>query len=154
MSSVPIWEALNYLDTFREFINNDIPAAISENANYLAALGLSAYTEHVGGLYRGDLSGHLRRNYISFIGKFFPTDYMRVNTDLKKLGGLYGVIRSGLTHEYFIKLASKIEMDNPAGQSLSLVALLTIGIQVHKLCFMLNNILMTLRMHLNNTMTI
>ena len=45
-------EALNYLDTFRKFIiNNDIPAAINGNANYLAALGLSAYTEIMGGLY-------------------------------------------------------------------------------------------------------
>jgi hypothetical protein len=95
MSSIPITEALNYLDTLRD---DDIPAAINGNANYLAALGLSAYTEQFGGLYCGDLSGHLGRNYIRFIDKFFPADYMRVNTDLKKLGGLYGGIRSGLMH--------------------------------------------------------
>lgn len=29
------------------------------------------------------------------------------------------VLRSGLTHECFVKLASRIEMDNPAGQSLT-----------------------------------
>lgn len=43
MSSVPISEALNYLDTFRQFIDDDIPAAISGNANYLAALELGLY---------------------------------------------------------------------------------------------------------------
>jgi hypothetical protein len=120
MSSITITKAVSYLGTLREFINNDIPAAINGNANYLAALGLSAYTEHVGGLYCGDLrNGRSRRNYICFIDKFFPADYMGVNTDLEKLGGLYGVIRSGLAHEYFIKTVSKIEIDNPAGQSLT-----------------------------------
>jgi hypothetical protein len=37
---------------------------------------------------------------------------MKVNNDLKNgnLKGLYGVVRSGLSHEYFIKKVSKIEM--------------------------------------------
>jgi hypothetical protein len=61
-------EALNCLDTFHKFIiNNDIPAAINENANYLAALGLSAYTEIIGGLYYGNLKEEPGKHYISFI---------------------------------------------------------------------------------------
>jgi hypothetical protein len=33
------------------------------------------------------------------------------------LRGLYFVVRSGLTHEYFIKEISKIEIDSPPGQT-------------------------------------
>ena len=55
MSSISLMEVLNYLDTFRDFvIINDIPAVINGKANYLAALGLSNYTEIMGGLYYGD----------------------------------------------------------------------------------------------------
>lgn len=84
-SSISITDALNYLDTFREFIiDNDIPAAINGNANYLAALGLSAYTEIMGGFYCGDLKAGLGNHYISFIQKFFHPDYMKVEANLKK----------------------------------------------------------------------
>jgi hypothetical protein len=40
---------------------------------------------------------------------------MKINDKLKNDGlrGLYYVIRSGLSHEYFIKRTSKIEIDNP-----------------------------------------
>ena len=42
MSKISLKEALNYLDTFREFvIKRDIPTAIVAEALYLAALGLS-----------------------------------------------------------------------------------------------------------------
>ena len=109
MLLISLTEALIYLDSFRKFvIENDIPAAIKGNANYLAALGLSSYTEILGGLYCGDLSGKnrdLNQHYISFIKDFFHPDYMKVNNDLENgdLKGLYGVVRSGLSHEYFIK---------------------------------------------------
>lgn len=38
---------------------------------------------------------------------------MEVDRDIRKdhLKGIYSVVRSGLTHEYFIKKISKIEMD-------------------------------------------
>ena len=117
MSTIILHEALNYLDIFREYVvDNDIPTAIRGNANYLAALGLSTYTEILGGLYCGDLSGKkkdLNRHYKSFIREFFHPDYMEVDRDLRKdhLEGIYSVVRSGLTHEYFIKKVSKIEMD-------------------------------------------
>jgi hypothetical protein len=118
---ISITDALNHLDILREFIDNDIPAAINGNANYLAALGLLAYTEYMGGLYCGNLTTDLSIHYITFIKKFFPYDYAKVEVDLRSnhLRGLYSVVRSGLTHEYFIKEISKIEMNNPSGQPLS-----------------------------------
>jgi hypothetical protein len=118
-STISLSEALRFLDTFCEFvIINDIPAAINGQANYLAALGLSTYTEVLGGLYCGDLSGKgkdLNKHYTSFIRDFFHPDYMKVNSNLINDGlkGLYGAVRSGLTHEYFIKKISKVEMNNP-----------------------------------------
>ena len=41
---------------------------------------------------------------------------MKVDLNLKNdnFGGLYGAIRSGLVHEYFIKNISKIEIDSTA----------------------------------------
>ncbi|MFY9794311.1 MAG: hypothetical protein WA323_18500 [Candidatus Nitrosopolaris sp.] len=117
---VTIDDAIKYLDTFRDFvIQNDIPCAISCKANYLVALGLSTYTEILGGLYSGDLSGnhrYLRDNYIDFIKHFFPPDYMKVDSQLaaSNLKGLYSVVRSGLTHEFFVKTISRIDMDSPA----------------------------------------
>jgi hypothetical protein len=117
MSTISLSEAFNYLDTFREFvIVNDIPAAINGKANYLAALGLSNYTEIIGGLYSGDLSGNngLGLHYLKFIKDFFHSDYILVDNDLRNDGlkGLYSVVRCGLSHEYFIKKISKIEMDS------------------------------------------
>lgn len=118
-STISLSEALKFLDIFRDFvINQDLPAAINGQANYLAALGLSTYTEVLGGLYSGDLSskrGELNKHYTSFIRDFFHPDYMKVNSNLMNDGlkGLYAAVRSGLTHEYFIKRTSKIEMNNP-----------------------------------------
>ncbi|MGC1928056.1 MAG: hypothetical protein WA667_03725 [Candidatus Nitrosopolaris sp.] len=62
MAVVRINDVIKYLDTFRN-PQNDIPSAISCKANYLVALGLSTYTEILGGLYSGNLSGKHRDNY-------------------------------------------------------------------------------------------
>jgi hypothetical protein len=115
MSKISVKEALNYLDTFREFaIKRDIPTAIGGGALYLAALGLSTYTEILGGLYAGEMKRDLGKHYICFINEFFHSDYMKVDRDLANdnFGGLYGAVRSGLVHEYFIKNISKIEIDS------------------------------------------
>jgi hypothetical protein len=79
--------------------------------SYLAALGLSIYTEVLGGFYSGDLSRNLRNHYTCFINEFFPSKYMEINNQLDD--GLYGTIRCGLTHEYFIKKRSRIEINGP-----------------------------------------
>lgn len=110
--------ASEYLNTFRSFVvEHDLPVATygedgkGGNCNYLVALGLCTYTEILGGLYCGDLIGRdktkggLGDHFIKFIDDFFPDEYMTVNQRLISNGfkGLYGVVRSGLTHEYFIK---------------------------------------------------
>lgn len=50
------------------FIYHDIQAAIDGNANYLAALGLVAYTEFIGGLINGTLgdSGKRKKRFYTF----------------------------------------------------------------------------------------
>lgn len=109
---------MSYIDTVKDFTYKDIQVAIDGDANYLAALGLSTYTEILGGLYAGDLMNNLGDHYISFINAFFPSEYMTVNSKLVAAGfhkGLYTAVRSGLTHEYFIKRISKVETDNMQG---------------------------------------
>ena len=107
-------DVLSHLDMYRNFIiNHDIPEAMLSKSNYLAALGLSTYTEVFGGLYRGDLSQYNgRKNYTAFIKDFFHEEYMNVNSRLKddKLQGLYGAVRSGLVHSYLMKETSIVVM--------------------------------------------
>jgi hypothetical protein len=68
MSTLLLEDARWYLDTLYDFIDYDIKeVAIPGKANYLAALGLSAYTEILGGLYNGNLSSNLGIHYIKFI---------------------------------------------------------------------------------------
>jgi hypothetical protein len=100
------------MDTLRDYMYNDIQGAIKVDANYLAALGLSSYTEHLGGLYLGDLtSGNSKKNYTGFIMDFFPGSmYKTVDTQLQSLGGLYKVVRCGLVHEYFMKAYSAVSI--------------------------------------------
>jgi hypothetical protein len=45
-------------------------------ANYLATLGLSAYTEQLGGLYNGNFL-HLAQNYSDFIMAYFDNSYQQ-----------------------------------------------------------------------------
>ena len=98
------------MDTLHDYMYDDIDKAIKEAANYLVALGLSTYTENLGGLYCGDLKNNLGDHYIEFIKKYFPSPYAAVDTKLKTLskGGLYKVVRCGLVHEYFMKVESTV----------------------------------------------
>ena len=70
------------MDTIGKYMFKDIQTAIDGEANYLAALGLSTYTENLGGLYCGDLQHSLGTHYISFIKKYFPKDYENVDNQL------------------------------------------------------------------------
>jgi hypothetical protein len=98
------------MDTLQKYTFEDIERAISVSANYLAALGLSTYTENLGGLYCGNLQANVTNNYISFIKDYFPPSYMKVHGQLQHLhkDGLYKVVRSGLVHEYFMKVHSTV----------------------------------------------
>jgi hypothetical protein len=107
-------DVLRHLDMYRSFIiAHDIPKAIEGKCNYLAALGLSTYTEVFGGFYNGNLrQGNGRKNYNSFIYNFFHDDYKGIDSRLyeDKLKGLYGAVRSGLVHEYLMRDTSMVVM--------------------------------------------
>jgi len=100
------------MDTIHDYMFKDIQAAIDGEANYLAALGLSTYTENLGGLYCGDLQGILGDHYMSFINDYFSQCYGKVDSQLKASGitsrkhPMYEIVRSGLVHEYFMKTES------------------------------------------------
>jgi hypothetical protein len=76
----------DFMDTLRKYMYDDIEQAIKARANYLAAFGLSAYTEHLGG-YLGDLGPrNSNKNYTEFIKVSFPTAYGIVNLQLQGHG--------------------------------------------------------------------
>jgi hypothetical protein len=123
-------QIIEFLDNFRNFVYHDIDSAISGNANYLAALGLSVYTEQLGSIYNGNFVD-LAQNYTDFITAYFdasyiqqernsidyirnhPSDFPKLVQRLKQnkpVSGLYALIRSGLVHEYLMKGESTIFM--------------------------------------------
>ena len=83
-------------------INHDIPKAIESKSNYLAALGLSTYTEILGGLRFGDLNTGSKatvtasKRYTDFITHYFDSEYGKVDQLLRRDGlkGLYAVVQS------------------------------------------------------------
>lgn len=97
-----------YMHTLRNFMFSDAERGIKAGLNYLVALGLSAYTEILGGLLRGnfEVGAQYEQNYISFIKKYFDEKcgfkYMEVNKQLRPYKGLYGAVRSGFVHGYLL----------------------------------------------------
>lgn len=102
------------------FMCDDIDDGIKGRSNYLCALGLSTYTEVLGGYLNGNLGpGNSERNYNAFL-RYFPSCYQSVDGALKSAGfskGLYEVVRSGLVHEYYIKDKSSIQMNHHPAQT-------------------------------------
>jgi hypothetical protein len=92
------------------FFADSINSAITVESNIFAALGLSTYTENLGGLYCGDLQRESGKHYISFIINYFPPRYTQVDNQLQtsNKGTLYEIVRCGLVHEYFMKVESTI----------------------------------------------
>jgi len=96
---------------FLEFICNDIGSGINSKANFLTALGLSVYTEFLGGLYN---RSHEHRT-ITVENKPIGQTQYNYETGLKKMGtpyenllnrygkSIYIRVRCGLVHEYHIK---------------------------------------------------
>jgi len=97
--------ARQWLEKFVEgFMFNDIKACIAGNANFAAALALSTYTEILGGILNGsfeDKSEGKFNNYMAFLS------FMGYE---KLAGKAYGLVRGGLTHQYFIKQESTVFM--------------------------------------------
>jgi hypothetical protein len=87
------------------FIYHDLGAAICGKANYLAALGLVAYTEFMGGLVHRTLGepGKSEARFREFLTRMGP-EYA------KKADAIYDESRSGLVHQYFIAADSTVQM--------------------------------------------
>lgn len=113
----------DYMDIIRKYMFDDIKTALLGNANYLVALGLSTYTENLGGLYCGDLQHSLGTHYISFIKKYFPKDYENVDNQLSASGKgtMYEVVRCGLVHEYFMKAEANVTIGTTSKASCGIV---------------------------------
>lgn len=94
------------MGTIMNFMIKDTERAIKEGCNYLVALGLSAYTEIVGGLCYRNLQSNYKQNYDRFLENYFDDlngcEYMKVDKQLRHLGGLYGVVRVGFVHKYLL----------------------------------------------------
>ncbi len=77
----------------------------SARANFLVALGLSVYTEIMGGLVTGNLKDPhwSKRNYKAFL-PYLGSYYVNLDNQID----LYSRVRCGLVHEYFVKGRSKI----------------------------------------------
>jgi len=87
----------------------DINACIEGKANYTAALALSVYTEVLGGLITGNLENSSSekdgfKNYKTFL--------TRMGYSEKKVGKIYGLVRCGFVHQYFIKKESTVYMND------------------------------------------
>ncbi len=91
------------------FMYHDIQAAFDANANYLAALGLVAYTEFMGGLIDGTLGeiGNSKKRFYSFWNRM-GAEYQSLATQ-RALVKIYSNVRSGLVH-YFIAQDSIVKM--------------------------------------------
>jgi len=85
---------------------SDSERGINEGLNFLVALGLSTYTEILGGLCYGNLQSNYKSNYDRFIKNYFDKkcgcEYTRADKRLSHLGGLYGAVRSELVHKYLL----------------------------------------------------
>lgn len=114
------------VDRLQKFMIKDIQAAIDGKANYLAALGLSTYTENLGGFLNGNFDKHNSAvNYTKFFS-YFPSSglYTTLDSTLKSsplLEGLYKVVRCGLVHEYFMKADSQVTTGVPSPTSCGIV---------------------------------
>jgi len=87
-------------------MRTELDWALRGGAANLAALGLVAYTEFLGGILTGDLgrrdaSGSNFRAFLPYLG----ADYVAL---ARRGVDIYERVRSGLAHEYFIKGESTI----------------------------------------------
>jgi hypothetical protein len=105
MSSITDKQRQEYMNQIRTFVISDLERGIKEGLNFLVALGLSTYTEVLGGICFGNLQSNHEQNYIRFIKRYFDkkcgNEYMKLEKQLCPLGRLYGTVRSGLVHRYW-----------------------------------------------------
>lgn len=112
-------------DIVKKWWYNDLRKAIDNGSNYLAALGLCEYSEIMGFLLLGmDKNQNNTKRYVKFLetmddsmniryySQIHQNMIIKYNSDTMKYehnrSGLYGRVRCGLTHEYFIKGNSEV----------------------------------------------
>ena len=80
------------------------------NANYLAALGLVAYTEFMGGLINGTLGhrGKSKKRFYALWDRMGP-EYQSVAAK-RAFVKIHSDVRSGLVHSYLIAQDSVVKM--------------------------------------------
>lgn len=71
-----------YMDTMKNFMISDSERGVEKGLNFLVALGLSTYTENLGGLCYGNLLSNHTSNYERYIRSYFDKicgyEYMNV----------------------------------------------------------------------------
>lgn len=95
----------DFFDTYvYGWMIGDLQKAKSEGLNYLVTLGLSVYTEILGGISRESFKKNESRiNYETFL-PFLGESYLLVDSKLTEKGdSLYHRVRCGLVHEYFMR---------------------------------------------------
>jgi len=95
---------------------SDMETAIEGGASTLAALGLSVYTEILGGLVTGKLGedGQHRQNFEAFLTCYMGKPYRELV--IRKEVNIYRLVRCGLVHEYSLKGGAQgvmVVMDEP-----------------------------------------
>jgi hypothetical protein len=90
MSLVTEEQQKQYMDQIRNFMISDLERGIKEGLNFLVALGLSTYTETLGGVLLGNLQSSYEQNYIGFVKRYFDKvcgyQYMLVEKQLRPFG--------------------------------------------------------------------
>lgn len=100
------------------FMKHDLEIAIAGGANFLAAQGLAADCEILGGLLRGTIQ-EKRGNqdkfevFLPYLGNPYVVLDAQLKTDPRYSGGLYEVVRCGLVHEYLMKEPGGIYRHGP-----------------------------------------
>lgn len=107
-ASISEEERKEYMDTIKNFMIEDSRRGVGNGLNYLVALGMSAYTEILGGLCNRNLQSDHEQAYRLFLKNYFDKkcgfEYIKVDKELIKdnLGGLYAVVRSGFVHKFLL----------------------------------------------------
>jgi hypothetical protein len=95
------------LDKMIEFINTDLRHCIGVDANWIAALALSTYTEAFGHFLPGMENSKNYQCYNEFLCKWMSYGHL---VDPEKPHLLYDDIRNGLAHEYLLKTDALVNM--------------------------------------------
>ena len=101
---------MDWDDFFEEYVYgwmfHDIKIALENEANYLAALGLSVYIEVLGAIKRSKWDDSGSTEWNTFLRDMNPKYSMMI-----KKTNLYNRIRCGLAHAYWIKGVSNIQLE-------------------------------------------